>query len=139
MQNYCKDSTNAQSVGCACVNFEALGPKGFCFAPNCAGQAYRLSTQIDKLCEGTSCVQYISGQGSDYYQKAKQVMCCDSSTGKFANRSGAKCEVVPSGGKGGNKPKTDTTILGVFGASSSSSLSCCFLLILLFLIYYLLY
>ncbi len=145
MNKYCdltKYPTNAKSVACGCVNSQFPGIKGFCFDPSCInGKSYQLSTQPSKLCIGASCIQYASGKGSDYYQKTKQVMCCDSSTGKMAKRgSGAKCEVVPDSGNGGIPPskKTDVTVLGVFGVSSSSSLSCCFLLILLFLIYYLL-
>lgn len=133
MQKYCSDQT--KSPVCGCVKSQFPGTKGFCVDPNCIpGTSYYLSQQPASLCKGTTCVQYVSGQGSDYYQKAKQVMCCNASTGKLSKKgSGTTCQIVPN-----KPPKTDTTILGVIGASSSSSLSCCLLLIILFLIYYLL-
>ena len=144
MEAYCNNLANANSTLCGCLNTKMFPRSiGFCYDPKCIdNESYYASTQPLSACAG-GCIQYISGSGSDYYQKVKQTMCCDKSSNKLENRSKSGVVCSTTGGNGGNggngtKPKTDTTILGVVGASSSSSLSCALLLLILFLIYYLL-
>lgn len=139
MEEYCNDSANTHNIICGCLNTKMFPRSiGFCYDPKCINnESYFASTQPLSACAG-GCIQYISGSGSDYYQKVKQTMCCDKSSGKLTNRdkSGVVCSTA--GGNGVPSKRTDTTIFGIIGLSSSSSLSCILLLIIIAIIYYLL-
>ena len=130
MVAYCKSAAGQTDQICDCINSTFPGQQGpECFDPKCK-QAYMTSAQTNSSLKCPTCSQYVSGEGSGYFQQVDQKLICD---GKEVNANTINKNESTNNTTNNNETKTNdnATNESIGFLVFSCIFCCCFIFMIL--------